>query len=254
MRRIALRPQHPPGRRRARPNRRLSLRRPLRDGPGLCHLRARLASARPLSPVTRACMARARAVRPRPLLYVLLSQRQRGARARTERRPMDERGTIRASRDRCRGVEANERAPGHILSHDSEQGLPTLLFCAMAYAAANLAAFAVVVAAQRQCQSVDVSAFRASAAPTRGIGGLDHRPALAASGCRRWQASSPSSRSSAPRSTPQAWLAVAQSPTPSSRSIPTFAWRRQRSWIHQRRCRACQPVLRSPRLHSSPKC
>ena len=43
--------------------------------------------------------------------------------------------------------------------HGSEQGLPALLFYAMAYAAANLAAFAVVLAVQRERHSVDVTAF-----------------------------------------------------------------------------------------------
>jgi NADH-quinone oxidoreductase subunit N len=41
----------------------------------------------------------------------------------------------------------------------SDQGLPALLYYAMAYAATNLAAFAVVLAVQRERGSVDVSAF-----------------------------------------------------------------------------------------------
>lgn len=43
--------------------------------------------------------------------------------------------------------------------HGSGQGRPALLFYAMAYAAANLAAFAVVQAVQRERRSVDISAF-----------------------------------------------------------------------------------------------
>jgi NADH-quinone oxidoreductase subunit N len=43
--------------------------------------------------------------------------------------------------------------------HGSGQGRPALLFYAMAYGAANLAAFAVVQAVQRERRSVDISAF-----------------------------------------------------------------------------------------------
>ena len=42
----------------------------------------------------------------------------------------------------------------------SDQGLPALMFYAIAYAAMNLAAFAVVVAVQRERDSVDLAAFR----------------------------------------------------------------------------------------------
>jgi proton-translocating NADH-quinone oxidoreductase chain N len=42
----------------------------------------------------------------------------------------------------------------------SDQGLPALVYYALAYAAMNLAAFAVVVAVQRERGSVDVDAFR----------------------------------------------------------------------------------------------
>ena len=42
----------------------------------------------------------------------------------------------------------------------SDQGLPALVYYAIAYAAMNLAAFAVVLAVQRERKSVDVSAFR----------------------------------------------------------------------------------------------
>jgi NADH-quinone oxidoreductase subunit N len=41
----------------------------------------------------------------------------------------------------------------------SDQGLPALVYYAVAYAAANLAAFAVVLAVQRESRSVDLSAF-----------------------------------------------------------------------------------------------
>jgi NADH-quinone oxidoreductase subunit N len=41
----------------------------------------------------------------------------------------------------------------------SDQGLPALVYYAIAYAATNLAAFAVVLAVQRERRSVDVSAF-----------------------------------------------------------------------------------------------
>jgi NADH-quinone oxidoreductase subunit N len=41
----------------------------------------------------------------------------------------------------------------------SDQGLPALLYYAIAYAAANLAVFAVVFAVQRESRSVDLSAF-----------------------------------------------------------------------------------------------
>lgn len=44
--------------------------------------------------------------------------------------------------------------------HGSEQGIPSLLFYAIAYAATNLAAFAVVLAVSRERRSVDVSALR----------------------------------------------------------------------------------------------
>jgi proton-translocating NADH-quinone oxidoreductase chain N len=43
--------------------------------------------------------------------------------------------------------------------HGSEEGLPSLLFYAAAYAAANLAAFAVVLAVMRERRSVDIGAF-----------------------------------------------------------------------------------------------
>jgi NADH-quinone oxidoreductase subunit N len=42
----------------------------------------------------------------------------------------------------------------------SDQGLPALVYYAIAYAAMNLAAFAVVVAVQRERGSVDLDAFR----------------------------------------------------------------------------------------------
>ena len=42
----------------------------------------------------------------------------------------------------------------------SDQGLPALVYYAIAYAAMNLAAFAVVVAVQRERHSVDLAAFR----------------------------------------------------------------------------------------------
>lgn len=42
----------------------------------------------------------------------------------------------------------------------SDQGLPALVYYALAYAAMNLAAFAVVLAVQRERQSVDLEAFR----------------------------------------------------------------------------------------------
>ncbi len=42
----------------------------------------------------------------------------------------------------------------------SDQGLPALVYYAVAYAAMNLAAFAVVLAVQRERDSVDVEAFR----------------------------------------------------------------------------------------------
>jgi len=42
----------------------------------------------------------------------------------------------------------------------SHQGLPALVYYALAYAATNLAAFAVVLAVQRERQSVDLRAFR----------------------------------------------------------------------------------------------
>jgi NADH-quinone oxidoreductase subunit N len=42
----------------------------------------------------------------------------------------------------------------------SDQGLPALVYYAIAYAAMNLAAFAVVLAVQRERQSVDLEAFR----------------------------------------------------------------------------------------------
>jgi len=42
----------------------------------------------------------------------------------------------------------------------SDQGLPSLVYYAIAYAATNLAAFAVVMAVQRERHSVDVEAFR----------------------------------------------------------------------------------------------
>lgn len=42
----------------------------------------------------------------------------------------------------------------------SDQGLPALLYYALAYAAMNLAAFAVVLAVQRERRSVDLEAFR----------------------------------------------------------------------------------------------
>jgi NADH-quinone oxidoreductase subunit N len=45
------------------------------------------------------------------------------------------------------------------MSH-SDQALPALLYYALAYAAMNLAAFAVVLAVQRERHSVDVEAFR----------------------------------------------------------------------------------------------
>jgi NADH-quinone oxidoreductase subunit N len=42
----------------------------------------------------------------------------------------------------------------------SRQGLPALIYYAIAYAATNLAAFAVVMAVQRERHSVDLDAFR----------------------------------------------------------------------------------------------
>jgi NADH-quinone oxidoreductase subunit N len=42
----------------------------------------------------------------------------------------------------------------------SDQGLPALVYYALAYAAMNLAAFAVVLAVQRERESVDLDAYR----------------------------------------------------------------------------------------------